>query len=250
MSSSAAGFVAGHDLDLGAVRNWVGKVGEHAVDPHRDRLLGERLGDALGHRRSRRAGRKIAFGAVGKRDRDHGFPCASRQSGGAAFHSSRVEDWRPFASIRRDRAPGAVAPRPIPARILRQDFRHGVEAVRAERAAAREARKSHPAAAPKPETADRDVGIFGAGRQMPAGAPRDARKRVAIELDQPAREKRRQPDDAAGEAGGAKLRALRARSCVCRIRSLRGYERAGARPQAMRAPGQSTGRPGTVTFVR
>ncbi len=60
------GVVTRHDGDLRPVRHGVGQIGERAVHLHRDGLLGQRLGDRLRHRRTRRAVGKLASGAVGK----------------------------------------------------------------------------------------------------------------------------------------------------------------------------------------
>ena len=42
-----ARIVAGQELDPGVASDGIGKVGERAVERHRHRALGERLGDAL-----------------------------------------------------------------------------------------------------------------------------------------------------------------------------------------------------------
>ena len=55
-------------------------------------------------------------------------------------------------------------------------FRHAVYAAGAERTAAREAEKPHPAAGPQSMARYRLVGIFRASRQMPAGVADEARQ--------------------------------------------------------------------------
>ena len=51
---------------------------------------------------------------------------------------------------------------------------------------AQKPRQGHPAAGPQAESADRLVGVFGTGRQVPAMQADQRRERVAIDLDQAA----------------------------------------------------------------
>src|SRR4051812_42523211 len=61
-----ARIVAGDDLNATVAGDGVGKVSDHPVERHGDRLLGERLRDALGDRAARYAGVEIANRIVGK----------------------------------------------------------------------------------------------------------------------------------------------------------------------------------------
>ena len=63
--------VAGDDLDARVLPDRVGEIGERAVERHRHRLLGERLGDAFGDIAAGDAGGKLADGIVGKGKLDH-----------------------------------------------------------------------------------------------------------------------------------------------------------------------------------
>jgi hypothetical protein len=83
-------------------------------------------------------------------------------------------------------APAAITPRHIPARIAGQRARHEIETGGAERMAAGEPGRGHPATGPQAESADRLLGIFGAGRQVPAVPAEERRKRVVVGFDQPA----------------------------------------------------------------
>ena len=69
--------VAGDDLDLSPVRDAVGKIGEHAIHPHRDRLLGERPRDRLRQGRSRRAVGKSRLAPSGREIVTMAFTCAA-----------------------------------------------------------------------------------------------------------------------------------------------------------------------------
>src|SRR5262245_22378351 len=81
-------------------------------------------------------------------------------------------------------APAAVAPRQIPARVIRQRRGHEVEPAGAEGMAATEPRQRHPAASPQTEAADRFIGVIRAGRQMPAVEPAQRGKAVAVDLNE------------------------------------------------------------------
>lgn len=78
------------------------------------------------------------------------------------------------------KAPAAVTPGQIPARLLGQDLRRRVETGAAVRAAAADARKAHPAAGPEAVADDRLLGIGRAGRQVTALPPQNCRQRITI----------------------------------------------------------------------
>ena len=65
-----ARILARDELDLCVRFDRIGEVGDHAVERHRDRALGERGRDTLGDVEAGRACGKIAYRAVGKGDSD------------------------------------------------------------------------------------------------------------------------------------------------------------------------------------
>src|SRR5262249_43244212 len=79
----------------------------------------------------------------------------------------------------------SIAPGQEPARSLGQGSGHEIKSGRSPGVAPQDAGESHPSTSPKPETADRLVGVFRAARQVPATRPNKGRKRVAIERDRP-----------------------------------------------------------------
>src|SRR5207244_12611705 len=74
----------------------------------------------------------------------------------------------------------------IPAGFSGQRGGHEIEPGAAERMAAQQPRQRHPAAGPQAKPADRLVGVFRAGRQVPAMPADQRREGVAIDLDQAA----------------------------------------------------------------
>ena len=66
-----ARVLAGDELDLGVLLDRVGEVGDHAVERHRDRALGERGRNALGDVEAGDAVGEFAARAVGKGQGDH-----------------------------------------------------------------------------------------------------------------------------------------------------------------------------------
>ena len=76
-----------------------------------------------------------------------------------------------------------VTPGQIPFQLARQFARHGVKTMRAERAAAHDPEKPHPAATPQAMTRNRFIGIFGTGRHMAAGISDQRRQCQLIESD-------------------------------------------------------------------
>ena len=70
----------------------------------------------------------------------------------------------------------AVTPWRVPAIAVGKRLGNPVDAMRAPRAAARDAKQAHPAAGPETMAGYRLVGIFRAGRQVPAGVADEARQ--------------------------------------------------------------------------
>ena len=70
-----ARIVAGDEFDFGVVLDRIGEVGEHAIERHRHRALGERGRDALGDLEAGDVFGKFARGAVGEGEGDlvHGL---------------------------------------------------------------------------------------------------------------------------------------------------------------------------------
>ncbi len=66
-----AGIVTGDDLDLCVGFDCVAEIGKLAVQRHRHRLLGERLGNAFGDLAAGDAGGEIANGIIGEGQMDH-----------------------------------------------------------------------------------------------------------------------------------------------------------------------------------
>src|SRR4051812_37710507 len=72
--------------------------------------------------------------------------------------------------------PAAIAPRQIPAGVLRHLLGNEIEAGGSPRMTPGEPRKRHPAAGPEAVPSDRLVGIGRAGRQMPAMKAQERRE--------------------------------------------------------------------------
>src|SRR5208337_3671336 len=81
-------------------------------------------------------------------------------------------------------APPSVTPRQIPARMTRQCGGDEIEAGCPKRLASAKPRQRHPPAGPQAEAADRLIGIYGAGGQMPAFKSDEGGKGEAVGADQ------------------------------------------------------------------
>ena len=66
-----ARVLAANELDPGVPADRIVEIGDGAVERHRDRALGERLGDAFGDLAAGDAGGELALRAIGECQGDH-----------------------------------------------------------------------------------------------------------------------------------------------------------------------------------
>src|SRR6476469_8133114 len=85
-------------------------------------------------------------------------------------------------------APAPITPGQVPARMVRERYRHEIEAGRAEGMTAAEPSQGHPSTRPQAEATDRLIGIARACRQMPTFESDQSGECVAIDLDQTSRD--------------------------------------------------------------